>query len=86
MFDSAWKPVEVNKEIDVFVLPIGACTAGVRLGASSVISSLGRAENLCNGFDPGHFMIGGVPFDVAFSVTLHISSSVTLDTVKLTIL
>lgn len=52
--ERAWKPVVVKIEMEVFVLPFGAVTAGIRLGARRVIIEFGRAVNVCSGdVEPG---------------------------------
>lgn len=43
---------------------MGEETAGVRRGANNVMSSRGKAANVCMGEGPGQLMIGGVSFSM----------------------
>jgi hypothetical protein len=64
LFGNTWKPVEVNMEIAELELPLGAVTAGVRRGAKSDTSDLGRAVKAWSGEAPEHFITGGLAFSM----------------------
>lgn len=43
LLERGWNPVEVKTEIAVLLFPLGAVTAGVRLGANKDIVDLDKA-------------------------------------------
>jgi hypothetical protein len=68
LLERTWNPVEVKIEIAVLLFQVGADTAGVLLGARTVMKDEGRAAKVCKGEFPGAFITGGVPL-VDFSMT-----------------
>ncbi len=70
--------MEVNRDMEVLVLPFGADTAGVRRGARNVTMDGARAVKVSRGDAvPGQFIIGGVLCD-ALSISVSPSEMVQL--------